>query len=194
MPAPLRPNPFSAHTVPVTICGVSELPGHARTRISHMVSILDPGTPDPAIFTAYAPHKRLSLRFHDHVHEASGDETPQEADVARILEFGAGMSDEQVEHLLVHCWMGVSRSTAATTIILAQHMPAGREAAAFARLRAVRPKSWPNARMIRFADRLLGRAGALHAALTAHHQWVLEQHPDIPRMIGDYGRPNRPGE
>ncbi len=69
-------------------------------------------------------------------------------------------------HVLVHCHAGVSRSTAATAILLAQDNP-GREAEAFAAVARLRPGAWPNARMVDFADDLLERDGRLRAGLRA---------------------------
>ena len=78
-------------------------------------------------------------------------------------------------------------------IILAQHAP-GLEVQAFDRVFSVRPRSWPNARMIAIADRLLQRRGALLSALKDHHRRVLQQHPEIADMLRGYGRSARPGE
>jgi predicted protein tyrosine phosphatase len=89
--------------------------------------------------------------------------------------------------------MGLSRSTAATAILLAQHA-AGKEAAVFDRIFQVRPRSWPNSRMIALADQLLGRKGALFSALKDHHRRVLVADPDIVPLLRGWGRSARPGE
>ena len=83
--------------------------------------------------------------------------------------------------------------SSAAAILLAQHHP-GQEAAAFDRVFAVRPRSWPNARMVAFADRLLGRRGAMLSALKDHHRRVLQHHPEIADVLRGYGRSARPGE
>ena len=67
-------------------------------------------------------------------------------------------------HVLVHCHAGVSRSTAATAILLARESP-GREAEAFRTVARLRPGAWPNGRMIDLADALLARQGRLTAGL-----------------------------
>jgi len=177
----------------LTICGVAELDHHCGAEVTHALSIMDPWTPDPVAFGRFGPHRRSVLRFHDHVDERSGGDAPQEHHVEAILEFGGEFAATPPGHLLVHCWMGMSRSTAAAAIILAQHNP-GQEAAAFDRVFAVRPRSWPNARMIGFADRLLQRRGALLSALKDHHRRVLGKHPEIAEVLRGYGRSARPGE
>lgn len=179
--------------LPLTICGVAELDGHCGVGISHALSILDPWTPDPDAFTRFGPHHRHVLRFHDHVDERPGDDAPQQHHVEAILGFGADFASAPPKHLLVHCWMGMSRSTAAAAIVLGQHMP-GAEDAVFDRIFAVRPRSWPNVRMIAIADKLLGRRGAMLSALKDHHRRVLQHHPEIAQTLRGYGRSARPGE
>jgi predicted protein tyrosine phosphatase len=66
----------------------------------------------------------------------------------------------------VHCHAGVSRSTAAAAILLAQRNP-GEEAAAFRHVARIRPGAWPNRRMVEIADRLLQRDGRLIDGLRA---------------------------
>ncbi len=48
-----------------TVCGLEELAGHGARGVSHVLSLLDPGTPEPEAFTAYGAHARTTLRFHD---------------------------------------------------------------------------------------------------------------------------------
>src|SRR5690606_20560255 len=90
-------------------------------------------------------------------------------------------------HVLVHCHMGISRSTAAVVILLAQQNP-GAEREAFAELRRLRPFSWPNSRMIAMADDLLGRGGALIEALHPHRHEALERHPGMADPAVRIGR------
>jgi NAD(P)-dependent dehydrogenase (short-subunit alcohol dehydrogenase family) len=64
----------------------------------------------------------------------------------------------------------------------------GSEAAAFAALHQVRPRCWPNTRMVAYADALLSRNGALIAALKAHQREILRHHPDIADLVRGVGR------
>ena len=61
---------------------------------------------------------------------------------------------------LVHCHAGISRSTAAMEMLMAQLDTDQAEDEIFGRLVELRPKAWPNSRMIGFADRLLARKSA----------------------------------
>ena len=55
----------------------------------------------------------------------------------------------------------------------------GVEAESFAYLRAIRPFSWPNSRMIRMADAMLNRQGTLVDALRLHHLAMCRARPDM---------------
>ena len=49
----------------ITICGIDELVDHSDAKVTHVLSILDPATPEPEAFGAYGEHAKLELRFHD---------------------------------------------------------------------------------------------------------------------------------
>lgn len=166
----------------ITICGLAELCQHQAAGITHVLTILDPDWPDPQDFRQYGPHARTVWRFHDIIGERDGLVEPREADVAAILDFGSRVRDEPIDHLLVHCHMGISRSTAAAAILMVQHNP-GRESEAFDHLARIRPRSWPNSRMVRLADGLLERRGRLVEAMRVHHSRVAEAFPDFAALL-----------
>src|SRR5690606_15734452 len=72
----------------LTICGIEELSDHCEAEVSHVLSLLDPGFPDPAAFGEYGEHERLDLRFHDIIDENPGLVAPSQPDVEAILRFG----------------------------------------------------------------------------------------------------------
>lgn len=166
----------------ITICGLDELCLHDSSGVTHVLTILDPGWPDPRDFSTYAPHRRTVWRFHDIIAERAEMTAPRAADVAAILEFGQGAAAGTIDHLLVHCHMGISRSTATAAILMAQHHP-GREDEAFAELARIRPRSWPNSLMIALADHALGRGGRLVAAMRAHHARIARAFPDFADLL-----------
>jgi predicted protein tyrosine phosphatase len=177
----------------LTVCGLDELETHRDSRATHVLSILDPGYPEPMAFAAYDPHHRLTLRFHDIIGPWPGWEPPEPEHVEALIAFGAELDDagEAVKHLLVHCHAGISRSTAALATLLARHTPPGDEPAIFARIREIRPIAWPNSRMIGFADDLLGRQGRLVAALREHYRL---QAPMFPQFVAELRRNGREAE
>lgn len=174
----------------LTICGLDELGQHRERAVSHVLSILDPGYPDPADFGHYGRHHRLTLRFHDIVAERPGLIAPSAEHVRALIAFGADLDAYRAEarpHLLVHCHAGVSRSTAAMAILLARHLP-GREGEAFDRLGGIRAGAWPNSRMIGIADDLLGCGGRLVAALRGFHRRQALDRPDLAQAMRADGR------
>lgn len=172
----------------VTICGIPELEGFCTQGMTHVLSILDPNLDDPEAFQRFAPHERTILRFHDDVRVAQGRVPPKREHVQALLDLGEKLrSQAEGTRLLVHCHMGVSRSTAAVAIILAQHYP-GNEAEAFDKIRSIRPFSWPNSRMIGMADEMLGCGGRFVEALEHHQREVLEIHPEMSDLMMRVGR------
>ncbi len=175
--APLTLLPYS-----VTICGLDELAAHSQLGVSHVVSILDPQWPDPQAFAEYDSHQRLVFRFDDIVEAKPGAQAPTERDVRGILALGEELETVAVTHVLIHCHAGISRSTAAAVILMARRN-AGREPLIFDELARMRPKSWPNALMVEFADRMLARGGALTAALKDHQRRVVRSFPEFAEML-----------
>ena len=176
----------------LTICGLEELDGHSDRRVTHILSILDPDHPDPESFSRWDRHHRLTLRFHDIIEPLPGQVLPERDHVERILAFADDLSADAHErnegHLLVHCHMGISRSTAAMAMLLAQAYPDEDDAAIVARLTAIRPQAWPNLRMIGFADEMLGRGGRLSAEVSRLHARQIAEKPHLADTFRRLGR------
>ena len=172
----------------ITICGIPELDSHAGAGVSHILSIHDPDLADPPEFSGFPPHRRLSLRFHDIIQPEPGRVAPSREDVERLLKFGREVGDAPISHLLIHCHAGVSRSTAAAALILAQARPALAADAVIEAIAALRPRAWPNLRILELGDAMLGRGGALVAAAGAHYRRALEREPWLAEAMIDGGR------
>jgi len=97
----------------VTICGIDELAGHCAGGVTHILSILDPGWPEPEPLNIFDLDRRLKLRFHDVIEPHPGWIAPERWDVELLLAFGRDLVALRETHLLIHCHAGVSRSTAA---------------------------------------------------------------------------------
>ena len=171
-----------------TICGIPELGSHCEAGVTHVLSILDPDWPDPPDFDDYAPHRRIALRFHDIIDLLPGRRAPTRDDVARLLAFGQELSDADSCHLLVHCHAGVSRSTAATALILAQAHPKRPIDEVFDAVSRIRPRAWPNLRILEFGDELLDRRGEIVAAVSAIYRRLLTRDPSLQQVMIDNGR------
>jgi predicted protein tyrosine phosphatase len=170
----------------ISICGIAELHEFAGD-VSHILGILDPGTPPPEGYIHHPEAHRNEFRFYDVVVGDAQRTPPSEADVAAILEVGEKLAALPVRHLLVHCYAGVSRSTASAVSLMAQRNP-GRVSDIFAALGDIRPRAWPNTVMIGHADRLLGLGGTLVEALRLHHIAVAHRYPEVRTLISSVGR------
>jgi predicted protein tyrosine phosphatase len=163
--------PASIHHV----CGLPGLYKAPLAAAARIVSILDPDERPPFELLDHQD-RTLTLRFDDVVRDGGGFVLPTPEHVENLLEFDRGAKPG--DRLVVHCHAGLSRSTAAFVALLAQRTP-GAEAAAFAELRAVRPRSWPNFLIIAYADDILGTGGALARELVDHRKLMAERYPDL---------------
>ncbi len=163
------------------VCGLDEIISHQGRGVTHVLSILDPEWPDPEAFRAFDPHFRATLRFHDAIEPGPDILLPQRGDVEAILTFG--LAAAEAGGLLIHCHAGISRSTAATLMILAQAHPDEGEDELAERLLQNRPQAWPNSRMITFADQLLGRNGRLSAVTAGIYTRQLERRPELAEIM-----------
>ncbi|MBW8269391.1 tyrosine phosphatase family protein [Caldovatus aquaticus] len=176
----------------LTICGIEELGAQCAAGPSHVLSILDPDWPVPAAFGGFAAHRRLELRFHDVIEDLPGTAPPRPGHVREILAFGRDLlaGPAPAAHLLVHCHAGVSRSTAAMALILAQalpDLPAGRILGEILR---IRPQAWPNLRLLELGDALLGRRGEMVAAAGEVYRRQIALFPGLAEQM-EQGRRGR---
>ena len=132
-------------------------------RPSHLVSWLSPLDLAPEIAAGLAPDERLHLASHDVCAPGGGLEPPTLAHVAELLAFAAGWTGARP--LLVHCWAGVSRSTAAAYAIACCKRPDLAEADLARRLRRLAPTATPKPLIVELADDLLGRGGRMARAV-----------------------------
>jgi len=176
------PTPFR-----MTVCGLDELPGHCAAGVTHVLSILDPETPAPS---ALADCQRLELRFHDVIEPRANMHPPGPEHVRGILRFGRELpaTPNADSHLVVHCHAGVSRSTAAMLLILAQAEPDRPATELAAELLRIRAKAWPNLLIIEFGDQMLGRGGTLIEAAGAIYRRQLEQRQHLAEVMIGSGR------
>jgi predicted protein tyrosine phosphatase len=156
-----------------------------------VLSILDPDWPVPEAFGAFGEHARLELRFHDVIEEdAAAVVVPRREHVAELLAFGQGLAAEAPggAHLLVHCHAGISRSTAAMALILAQALPGVLGERILGEVHRIRDKAWPNRRLLEMGDALRGRRGELVAAAAGIYRAQLAKRPHLAAVMRTGGR------
>ncbi|MDX0404785.1 tyrosine phosphatase family protein [Sinorhizobium medicae] len=176
----------------LTICGIHELPAQSARNVTHVLSIVDPDHPELDAFETYGKHNRTTLRFHDIIVATRGQVMPAPEHVEAILRFGADHLAREdrgaPSHVLVHCHMGISRSTAAMLALMAQANPDEEAESLFARLVGIRPQAWPNSLMVGFADEQLGRDGALLRALSRHYGRQIKTQPQFSDWMTSLNR------
>lgn len=126
------------------------------------VSILSPGSDFP-VFDTLADDNHLCLSFNDVATASPGMTTPGEHDMQKLLGFLRSW-DKQAP-MLIHCWAGVSRSTAAAYIATCLLQPKRDEAELAWALRDASPSATPNPMLIALADDALGREGRMRRAV-----------------------------
>lgn len=148
----------------ILITSLADLPdAMAVHRPSHIVSLLSSGymieTPK-----GFPSDKHLRLSMHD-IDDEGGAEAPARRHVDALLDFGR--SWDAAAPMIVHCWAGISRSTAATFVLLCDRASHGREHEIARALRSRAPHAQPNKLIVRLADEALGRGGAMVHAVNA---------------------------
>ena len=150
----------------ISICGVDELPEFSNRGITHVVSIWNRSAMgDDSVrrrMKTEFPKVQKHYAFFDDV-LSPGNYGPTPEAIRAILQFTRRLHAR--DRLLVHCTKGISRSTAIAFATLCQHAGPRREAECLARVSQVRPIAQPNALIVRYADSILGRNGAMVAAL-----------------------------
>ncbi|MDL2404476.1 tyrosine phosphatase family protein [Rhizobium calliandrae] len=117
----------------------------------------------PAVIKA---QRHLLLGMNDISFAGTGDLiAPQEIHVRQIIDFARNW--DRSSPLLIHCWMGVSRSPAAALIAALAVNPEEDDLALAHRLRAASPYATPNTRLMMIGDEVLDRKGRLVDAVKA---------------------------
>lgn len=131
---------------------------------SHLISLLDPhhmiDTP-----RGIDPARHLKVGINDIAEPRDDAIAPGEMHVKELLHFIDGWDHR--DPLLIHCWAGISRSTASMFITLCHANPQASELEIARDLRAEAPHAQPNRLLVRHADKLLNRNGRMIAAVEA---------------------------
>lgn len=145
------------------VCPLSRLPETvATTGARHVLTLVNVGTPmqRPALIEA-GNHAIVGVS--DIAAPRDGHVLPAEEHVAAILAFVRGWP--RAAPLVIHCYAGIGRSTAAAYIAACALAPERDEGAVADALRAASPSATPNPLFVEIADRMLGREGRMVAAI-----------------------------
>ncbi len=124
-----------------------------------------------------APENHLILGVDDIAEAIDGQILPTDEHVERLLAFATEW--DRKAPMVVHCFAGISRSTAAAFTAACALNP-GRDEMQIARaIREASPTAMPNLRIVSIADRMLQRNGRMVRAVKAlgRGQEAMEGHP-----------------
>ncbi len=105
----------------------------------------------------------LILGMDDITGPLDGYIAPADEHVTRLLDFVRGW--DRAAPLVMHCYAGISRSTAGAYVAACALNPHRDEAAIAYMLRRASPTATPNFRIVALADRALGRDGRMTTAI-----------------------------
>jgi len=102
---------------------------------------------------------------------------PANEHVTELVKFLRGW--DRRTPLVMHCYAGISRSTAGAYVAVCALNPHRDESAIATELRRASPTASPNTRIVELADRLLGRSGRMIRAIGAIGRGIeaYEAHP-----------------
>jgi len=149
----------------IHVCSLARLEETvARSGAERVLSLLAAGTEvtRPALISR---ENHLHLVMHDIAVAQDGMTMPGEDHVRNLLDFARRW--DRAKPMVVHCYAGISRSTASAYIVAAALAPKRDEVELAQTLRALSPSATPNPRLIAVADALLEREGRMISAIEA---------------------------
>jgi len=149
----------------IHVCPLSAVPDTvARSNASHLLTWLQ----DEIVVETprlILPERHIRFHIHDISEPLPGYVQPGREHIDQLIEFALDWGGRGP--IVVHCWAGISRSTAAAYTALCAINPDASEALIATRLRQASPTAYPNRLMIRLADAALGREGRMVRAVEA---------------------------
>ena len=145
---------------------VSPLSKLAETAIRYqpreLITLMNKGTPmeRPAMI---AENRHYFLEFNDINEPQKGLIAPSETEIYKLLDIAKHWNRSYP--LLINCYMGISRSTAAAFVIACALEQKKSEAAIARLLRENSPTATPNKLMVELADKILDRGGRMSSAI-----------------------------
>ena len=146
----------------IVVCPLSQLAVTLNeSRAASVVTLLARGF--AATLPVLGPVRHLEIDISDISLPLEGHVLPAEMHVERLIAFVAAW--DRRAPLLIHCYAGVSRSTAAAYAAFCALNPDVPEEDIALRLRAASPTATPNPRFVALADTTLRRGGRMIAAI-----------------------------
>lgn len=149
----------------IHVCSLARLPSTVETTgASHVITVMgriDRVTRPASIHV----DNHLLVSMDDIIAPAEGFRAPDATHVRDLLDFARRW--DRAAPLVVHCFAGISRSTATAFAAACALNPERTEADIAKRIRDASPSAFPNRLIVSLADELLGRKGRMIAAIDA---------------------------
>jgi predicted protein tyrosine phosphatase len=149
----------------IHVCSLARLHDTVReTGARHVVTLIKDISlvHRPASIT---PENHLLLAMDDITDPIDGYVAPHEEHVGNLLRFV--LAWDRGAPMVVHCYAGISRSTAGAFVTICALNPQRDEMKIAQALRDASPTATPNLRIVRIADQMLGRNGRMISAVEA---------------------------
>jgi predicted protein tyrosine phosphatase len=145
------------------VCSLADLPDTVKTLgASHVLTVManvsKVQTPESIL---EVNHLRISMD--DISEETEGFTAPNDQHILQLLNFVRGW--DRRAPLVVHCYAGISRSTASAFAAACMLNPHRKESEIAQAIRDASPIACPNRLLVTLADRALGRDGRMVQAL-----------------------------
>lgn len=149
----------------IHVCSLARLHDTVEdTRARHVVTLIK----DVSLVrrpAGIAAENHLLLDMDDIVAEIDGYVPPNEEHVEKLIDFVTRW--DRTAPIVVHCYAGISRSTAGAFITACALNPRRDEMTIAKCIRDSSPTAVPNIRLVKLADRMLGRRGRMVQAIEA---------------------------
>ena len=147
----------------IHVCSLAALPDTVKaTGASHVLTVManvDQVQRPESVLAA----NHLKISMDDITEQMDGFVAPSDSHIEQVLNFVRGW--DRSAPLVVHCYAGISRSTASAFAAVCMLNPHRDEISIARQIRAASPIASPNRLIVSLADRALGREGRMLRAL-----------------------------
>jgi len=147
----------------IIVCGLAKAQHQIDLhRAKSVIGILGTETAHPT-YRGIEHQRHLRLSFNDINDEAPGMTAAKAEDAERLVQFIRGW--DQAAPMVIHCWAGISRSTASAFAAICVLQPRADEMELAKILREASPSATPNRLITQKVDEFLGRNGRMLRAV-----------------------------
>jgi predicted protein tyrosine phosphatase len=149
----------------IHVCSLAALPDTVKaTGASHILTVMakvDQVQRPESVLEA----NHLKVQMDDITEQIDGFVVPSDSHIEQVLNFVRGW--DRNAPMVVHCYAGISRSTASAFAAACALNPHRDEISIARQIRAASPVASPNRLIVSLADKALGREGRMLRALDA---------------------------